>query len=105
MAKKARNDFVDWLQYVALRVVSMILHSFPVEANLQTARFLGTLLYRFDKKHRDRAHANLRRSFPETPQRRRERLARRRQQALVMLGVALASTARLNGLATWHRFA
>src|SRR5262245_24241882 len=35
-AKKPRNPFVDWLQYVALRLVSMMLHSFPVDANLQT---------------------------------------------------------------------
>ena len=104
MAKKARNEFVDWLQYVALRVVSMALHSFPVEANLQTARFLGTLLYRVDRKHRDRALANLRRSFPEMSARQRERLARRSQQDLVMLAVEVLFTTRLIRIDTWAKY-
>ena len=67
--QEARNDLVDWLQYIALRLVSMVLHSFPVEANLRTAKFIGTLLYRVDRKHRERALGNLRRSFPEMPER------------------------------------
>src|SRR5688572_28285331 len=104
MAKKARNDFVDWLQYVALRVVSMALHSFPVEANLQTARFLGTLLYRVDRKHRDRALANLRCSFPDMSTRQRERLARRSQQELVMLAVEVLFTTRLIRIDTWAKY-
>jgi KDO2-lipid IV(A) lauroyltransferase len=100
---KERNDLVDRMQYVALRVVSMMLHSFPVEANLRTARFLGTLMYRFDKKHRNRALANLRRSFPEMSERQRERLALRSQQELVMLGVEVLFTTRLIHLDTWAR--
>ena len=100
---KERNDLIDRLQYVALRVVSMALHSFPVEANLRTARFLGTLLYRFDKKHRDRALANLRRSFPDMPARTRERLALRSQQELVMLAVEVLFTTRLIHLDTWAK--
>src|SRR5687767_9587319 len=101
---RQRNDLIDRMQYVALRVVSMVLHSFPVEANLQTARFIGTLLYRFDKKHRDRAHANLRRSFPEMPQQRRERLARRSQQELIMLAVEVLFTTRLIRIDSWARY-
>ena len=65
MAKKERNDLVDYLQYVALRFVSMCFLCFPVNTNLQTAKLVGNLLYRFDRKHRERALANLRRSFPE----------------------------------------
>src|SRR5688572_19375776 len=92
---KERNDLVDRLQYVALRLVSMILHSFPVEANLRTARLIGTLMYRFDKRHRARALANLARSFPEMSQRRREHLALRSHQDLIMLAVEVLFTTRL----------
>jgi hypothetical protein len=35
---KPRIDLIDRLQYVALRVVSMFLHCWPVNANLQTAK-------------------------------------------------------------------
>ncbi len=103
MPKKPRNDLVDWMQYVALRLVSMMLHSFPVEANLQTARFVGKLLYRFDRKHRERALSNLRRSFPDMPQEQRERMARRSMQQLVMLAVEVLFTTRLIRADTWPR--
>ena len=101
MPKKPRNHLVDRLQYVALRLVSMALHSFPIEANLRTARFLGTLLYAVDRKHRDRAMGNLRRSFPEMNERQRERLARRSMQQMIMLFVEVLFTTRLIRLETW----
>jgi KDO2-lipid IV(A) lauroyltransferase len=104
MPKKPRNDFVDRLQYLALRFVSMILHSFPVDANLRTASLIGTLMYRFDRRHRERALANLRRSFPEMSERRREQLALRSHQDLVKLGVEVLFTTRLVHLDTWAKY-
>jgi KDO2-lipid IV(A) lauroyltransferase len=104
MAKKERNVFIDLLQYVALRLVSMILHSFPVNTNLQTAKLIGTLMYRFDRRHRERALANLRRSFPELTERQRERLALRSNQDLVKLGVEVLFTTRLIHLDTWSKY-
>jgi Kdo2-lipid IVA lauroyltransferase/acyltransferase len=101
---KVRNDLVDRLQYIALRVVSMVLHSFPVEVNLQTAKFLGSLMYRFDRKHRQRALGNLRRSFPEMGQRELEHLALRSHQDLVMLAVEILFTTRLIRLDTWANY-
>ena len=82
MAKKARNATLDYLQYVALRVVAMLFLCFPVNTNLKTAKLLGTLLYRFDRKHRERALANLRRSFPEKSDRELQTIAERSMQAL-----------------------
>jgi KDO2-lipid IV(A) lauroyltransferase len=102
--KKPRNDFIDWLQYIALRLISMMLHSFPVEVNLRTAQFLGTLLYHADKKHRDRALSNLHRSFPEMTQKQCERLARRSQQDLVKLAVEVLFTTRLIRIDTWAKY-
>ncbi len=101
---KERNDLVDRLQYIALRTVSMILHAFPADANLQTAKLIGTLLYRFDRKHRERALANLRRSFPEMSERHREYLALRSHQDLIMLGVEVLFTTRLIHLNTWAKY-
>src|SRR5688572_9204465 len=50
--KKLRSDLVDRLQYVGLRLVSMVLHSFPVNTNLKTAELLGDFMYRVDRRHR-----------------------------------------------------
>src|SRR2546423_12998963 len=104
MAKRQRSDLIDRLQYFALRLVSMLLHCWPVNLNLKTAKFLGDMLYRFDKKHRERALANLRRSFPDMPERQRQHIARRSMQEMPMLGVEVLFTTRLVRLNTWTRY-
>jgi KDO2-lipid IV(A) lauroyltransferase len=101
---KERNDLVDRLVYLALRVVSMFMHSWPVELNLRVAQFIGDAMYAVDKKHRDRALGNLRRSFPDMPERQRQRMARRSMQQLVMLAVDVIFTTRLVHLDTWRRY-
>lgn len=101
---KPRNVWVDRLQYLGLRLASMAMHSFPIEANLQTAKFLGSLVYRIDRKHRDRSLGNLRRSFPELSDRHREKLARHSVQQLLMLFVEVLFTTRLIRIDTWARY-
>ncbi len=103
MARK-RNDLIDRLQYLGLRLVSMILHSFPVEANLQTARFLGSVVYAVDRKHRERALGNLRRSFPDMDEADRRRMAKRSVQQMIMLFVEVLFTTRLIHLDTWAKY-
>ena len=74
---KPRNDLIDRLQYLALRLAAMAMHCWPIEVNLSVARALGDLIYTIDKKHRDRALHNLRRGFPHLPEARIQGLARR----------------------------
>src|SRR3954469_7928937 len=102
--RKERSHLVDRIQYLALRGVAAALHCFPVDTNLRTARLIGSLMYAFDKRHRDRALGNLCRSFPEMTEARRQRLARRSMQQLVMLGVEVLFTTRLIRLDTWRRY-
>src|SRR4051794_35749887 len=101
---KPRNDLLDRLQYLGLRLVSMALHCFPINANLQTARMIGTLMYHLDRKHRNRALHNLTRSFPGMPEDRRRELARQSCQQLVMLAVEILFTTRLIHLDTWSKY-
>ncbi len=100
-----RKDWIDRLQYLALRLVSMALHAWPVDLNLQTARWLGSLMFIVDRKHRNRALANLRRSFPDMPEPRRRDMARRSMQQLFMLFVEVLFTTRLVHVSTWRRYA
>jgi KDO2-lipid IV(A) lauroyltransferase len=101
---KERNDVFDRLVYLALRVASMLMHSWPVALNLRVAQAIGNFMYAVDRKHRERALRNLRRSFPDMPQRRRERMARRSMQQLVMLGVDVIFTTRLVHIDAWRRY-
>ena len=94
----------DWCVYVAARLVAVAMHAFPVNLNLQTARLLGSGMYLIDKRHRDRALANLRRSFPEMTEKQRQRLARRSMQQMVMLFVEVLFTTRLIRLDTWRQY-
>jgi KDO2-lipid IV(A) lauroyltransferase len=101
---KPRNDLLDYMQYVGLRVVSMAAHSWGVNVSLALARSVGTIMYFVDKKHRDRAMANLRFSFPEMPEARRRVVARRSMQALCMLAVEVLFTTRLVRIETFSKY-
>lgn len=101
---KSRIDLIDRLQYFGVRVASMCMQCWPVNANLRAAKRLGDLLYRFDRKHRERALANLRRSFPELSEKEREVLARRSMQELFMFFVEMFFTTRLIRIDTWAQY-
>jgi KDO2-lipid IV(A) lauroyltransferase len=101
---RPRSDLIDRLQYLALRIGSMFMHCWPVDANLALARLLGDLVFRIDKKHRDRAIHNLRRGFPDLPASEVERLARRSMQNLFMFFVEVLFTTRLIRIDTWAKY-
>ncbi len=101
---KPRNDLMDRLQYLGLRVVSMTMHCWPIELNHAVARLIGDIMFTVDKKHRDRAMGNLRRSFPEKNERELRQLARRSMQHLIMLGCEVLFTTRLIRLDTIAKY-
>ena len=98
-----RNDLIDRLQYVGLRTVHMMMHCWPVHANLRLAQFIGDFVYFVDKRHRNRALGNLRRSFPAMPERRVEQMARESMRQMFMLFVEVLFTVRLVRVDTFTR--
>lgn len=104
MAAKQRNKVIDFLQYVGLRLADMGLQCFPVEWNLRTAQLFGDVMYRVDRRHRLRAEGNLRRSFPDMPDRKVKAMARRSMQQLFMLFIEVLFTTRLVRLDTWNKY-
>lgn len=102
---KPRNDFLDRVQYLALRTVSMLLHCSPVTVCLAGANVLGDLMYIVDKKHRDRALENLRFSFPEMTESQRKVIARRSMRQFFQLGVEVLFTTRLVRTDNWTQVA
>jgi len=101
---RPRNDLIDRLQYIGLRLVHMAMHCWPVDANLAVAKLLGNGMYLVDRKHRSRALHNLSRSFPDMPLRQREGMARRSMQQLFMLFVEVLFTTRLVRIDTFARY-
>jgi KDO2-lipid IV(A) lauroyltransferase len=101
---RPRNDLIDRLQYIGLRIASMLMHCWPVDMNLKLARMLGDAVYRLDKKHRQRAIHNLKRGMPELSDRQVEKLARRSMQNLFMFFVEVLFTTRLIRIDTWTRY-
>lgn len=101
---RPRNAFVDYLQYLGLRLVSMGLHCFPVNRNLKTAKLLGDFIYFIDRKHRERAIGNLKRSFPRLSECEVRTLARRSMQTLFMFFVEVLFTTRLIRIDTWTEY-
>ncbi len=104
MANKPRNDFFDRLVYLGLRVTSMAMHWFPVDTNLRTARLIGSVWYRFDRKHRARAIANIQRSFPHFSHAQCDGIAEKGLQNMFMLGVEVLHTTRLVRIDTWRKY-
>src|SRR5512132_255156 len=106
MAKKdkPRNDLLDRLVYLALRVVASGVHSYGPNVSLALARVVGNVMYAIDKRHRDRAIGNLKRSFPEMPDRTIRLMARRSMEALCMLGVEVMITTRVIRVDTFMRY-
>jgi KDO2-lipid IV(A) lauroyltransferase len=91
-------------QYFGARFTAMMLGLFPINQNLKTARDIGGLLYRIDRKHRKRALENLRASFPEKPQKELEEIAERSMQHFVELVMDVLFTTRKINVECWHRY-
>jgi KDO2-lipid IV(A) lauroyltransferase len=103
MAKERKYSWLDLPVYLVARFVSLVLHCFPIEFNIAVAKMLGSGLYLIDAKHRKRAQWNIRRSFPELPEREIERIAHESAQNLVMLAIEILFTTDLIRLACWRR--
>ena len=102
--KKKQNPFLDWLAYVALRILVAFLYLFDVETNLKTACFLGRLLWRRYHRGRKRALDNLRASFPEKSEEWIWQTGRRSFEHIVMLTIDILFTPRLVKKNNWRDY-
>ena len=101
---RPRSKTLDYLQYVALRLFGMFVGMFELRKNYRTARWLGEVLWLFDRRHRRIACEHLRRSFPEWPEARVLRVARKSMHNLLYLGIEVFFTPRLVTPRTWRRY-
>ena len=102
--KKKHNPFMDYINYLALRVLMLFLFLFDVETNLKTACFLGRLLWKHYHRGRKRALDNLRASYPEKSEQWIWQTGRRSFEHLVMLAIDVLFTPRLVKKDNWRKY-
>lgn len=102
--KKKPNLFKDWLAYLGLRILVVFLYLFDVETNLNTACFLGRLLWKHYHRGRKRALDNLRASFPEKSEAWIRQTGRRSFEHLAMLAIDVLFTPRLVKKYNWRTY-
>jgi KDO2-lipid IV(A) lauroyltransferase len=98
------SELVNLSQYFGARTTAMLLGLFPVNANLRTARAVGGILYKLDKKHRLRALENLRASFPEKSDKELDFIAERSMQHFLELVMDVLFSTRLINAESWYRY-
>lgn len=102
MARR-RNRYIDYLQYLLVRLCAMFAFMFDVRVTYRTARWVGELIWRFDRRHREIACRQLRLSFPNWSDDRVRRVARRSIHNMLYLAVEIIFTPRLVKPNTWRR--
>jgi Kdo2-lipid IVA lauroyltransferase/acyltransferase len=100
-----RNGKFDWLIYVLVRWVAMIFGIFPIDANLRTARWMGSLWYHVMGRHRRRAESHLRLAMgAELTDAQIARMARHSMEQMTMMAMELLMVPRLVNEWTWARY-
>ena len=102
--KKKHSLFIDWLTYIALRLLVMILYLFDIETNLKTACFLGRMLWKHYHRGRKRALDNLRKSFPEKGEQWLLNTGQRSFEHIAMLAIDVLFTPRLVKRYNWRSY-
>jgi KDO2-lipid IV(A) lauroyltransferase len=102
--RKKHNLFVDWLAYLALRVLVLFLYLFDVETNLNIACFLGRLLWKYYHHGRKRALDNLHASFPQKSEQWIWQTGRRSFEHIAMLAIDVLFTPRLVKKYNWRNY-
>jgi len=98
-----RNRTIDLLQYVALRMVVVLLEVVSIETAYRAGRWVGDVMWRVLPRQRRRAQRHLQLSFPDWPPERVDRVARRSFRNLIYLGLEVALTPRLITLDRWRQ--
>lgn len=99
----ARNQspLVNYSQYLGLRLATAGLHIFSPKRNLATARAVGSLMARLDRRRRQRAVDNVLRSLPGVDRQDAHRIAQGSMQHFMQLAVEVLFTTRLIQHDTW----
>ncbi len=101
---KSRNLILDYLVYLAARLLTVIDHMFSWPVRYGVARMFGRLVYALDRNHRRRAMEHLRRSFPDWSLERRIQVAKESFLSMAYMVMEVLIVNRIIRPETWRRF-
>ncbi len=114
--KKKRNPIADYIAYIALRVIVVLFHLFPIERNLRTGRLLGRIMWHvigrdipiiskiLRRKHREQIMSNLKLAFGnEYSENQLEQIGARSCEHLAMFAIECLLTNRYVTLSRWKQ--
>jgi KDO2-lipid IV(A) lauroyltransferase len=87
MANK-KTTFIQWLEYIPLRVLAGIVSCCPMKFNMWTAKWLGRGYFRTSSRRRELAIANIQSSFPHFSEAESANLAKKSMEHMFQLFVA-----------------
>jgi Kdo2-lipid IVA lauroyltransferase/acyltransferase len=96
---------LDWSGYILFRIIVVFLSFFNMKTNLNTACFLGRLLWKYYNRGRNRALENLRASFPEKSEKWIEQTGQRSFEQIAMLAMDIIFMPRLAKKNNWFEYA
>jgi Kdo2-lipid IVA lauroyltransferase/acyltransferase len=102
--KKKHNPVTDWLTYLAVRILVVFLSLFDIQTNLNTACWLGGLLWKYYHRGRQRSLENLRASFPQATEEWLSQTGRRSFEHLAMFAMDTLFVPRLITKHNWRDF-
>jgi len=115
--KKKRNPVIDYITYLALRIVVVLFHLFPIETNLRTGSWLGRLMWYvisadfpiiskiLRRKHREQIMSNLSLALGDTYSKAQlEEIGELSCKHLAMFAIECLCTARLINPSTWKKY-
>ncbi len=92
------------LQYLGLRLGDLLMQALNVGCSMRLARRVGSIFYRLHGRHRDRAIANIMRSFPEMERGEAERMAKASIKHFMQFGAEVFFTTRKIQPDTWAKY-
>jgi len=102
---KYQPNWINYLIYIAVRLVVCVMQALPLETARRLGRFIGSLAYRIDRRHRKIARDNLQAAYPgEFTDRDADRMACRVFQHFAMLFMEILQIPRILRLNTWKRY-
>ena len=114
---KKRNRIIDYMSYLAFRTAETIFHMFPLDANLRTARLIGSVMWMLinsdipvvnkvlRRRHREQIMGNLHIAFGvRYSQQELEKIAKASCQSLVMFAMEFLFTGRMISIYNWHQY-